>query len=652
MPPFVATDVAGEERADGGCLYWLSDTQINLLEPRRVELTRSVVEVVTPDGLQSAAQFDIDFDPSYEELVFHHVRVIRDGVVREVDPTSGLSIFRRERDLERARYDGRLTAHLVIPDVRVGDVIDVARSTVGADPLLGERFASEWRFSWGCWVGETRVRLLAPAERRFSAQGWNDPPVPQVKELGEGMVERTWMTRNTAPVPSEPDTPGWERTTASVRISDWPAWGEVADLFRGFYEAEPLPRDLEVEFRRTADQAGGSAQLAMALLRLVQGALRYQAVSIGVGGYVPRPLKQIWERRAGDCKDSSRLLAALLDRAGLDAVPCLVHTVRGYALDEEPPSAIAFDHCIVRLRLEGETYWLDPTNFPQGGALTNFCQARYGWSLPLEPGASLEFMGEPPLADTWMADELYELGPDPDSPATLTVKTVFGAWRADGLRRSLANDPSGLVRGYLDYYSRYFGEVEELAPISVHDDAEANQITTIERYRLMQPWEKHPDRNVVEFAVPDDLFAQHLTTSRTATRRRSIDLGLPRFASWKTTIKLPQAVAVSEWDRAFDIPGVRAFSKHSGNAAELKLYRAVTIRSRELKSSESEAFFDLRDAALRSQGVVVSLPVKNGRFAKARQRAQRMSFNISWRLVWWLTWLTLVIGSAIYRNYH
>ena len=33
-------------------------------------------------------------------------------------------VIQRELNMERAVYDGRMTAHMVIPDVREGDVIE------------------------------------------------------------------------------------------------------------------------------------------------------------------------------------------------------------------------------------------------------------------------------------------------------------------------------------------------------------------------------------------------------------------------------------------------------------------------------------------------------------------------------------------------
>lgn len=68
---------------------------------------------------------------------------------------------------------------------------------------------------------------------------------------------------------------------------------------------------------------------------------------------------------------------------GLDACAALTSTTHGMALPDLLAASDLFNHCIVRLRLKGTSYWLDPTCPEQTGRLTKLSQVRFGWALPL-----------------------------------------------------------------------------------------------------------------------------------------------------------------------------------------------------------------------------------------------------------------------------
>ena len=64
-------------------------------------------------------------------------------------------------------------------------------------------------------------------------------------------------------------------------------------------------------------------------------------------------------------------------------------TEAGQALKDFAPSSNLFNHCIVRLRLNGSTYWLDPTLRDQSGTLETVFQPHAGWALPMREELSI-----------------------------------------------------------------------------------------------------------------------------------------------------------------------------------------------------------------------------------------------------------------------
>ena len=644
---------APTDSVDGGRRFWLSDTQVDLRGGGQAWFSRVVAEVVTADGLQPIGQISIDFEPSYERLVLHHVRIIRAGETREIEIPPLLNVLRRERDLERAMYDGRHTAHLVVPDVRIGDVVDYAYTLHGAHPSFQGLFSAEFGLQWSCWVAQTRIRLLTDTARVLDTRTWGGIPVAETRTLEIGGKEWLWNTLNEAGARSEQDTPGWVRDRKALRIADRATWAQIAALFAGGYDTTgPLPGDLEA---RAAEIEAGTSDLAsrvVAALRLVQHDLRYHSVSLGDGGFVPRGLHHIWAVRAGDCKDASRLLTALLRRLGVEADPALVHTHMGRGLEADPPAANAFNHCIIRVRLDGQVYWLDPTRYPQGGALEKVSQARYGWALPLVDGAELEAMGQDTPTPIYDAKERFELDPAPEGRGKLTVDTHYRGWRADDIRRRLASEgPDAVARSYREYYERFFGAATELAPMTVEDDLDANVIRIGESYELAKPWEKLDEKRG-RFQPLDDLFAPHLTTQRSAQRRHPIDLGTPRSLSVETLIKLPHPIRIDGWDDALEAPGVRASSRFEAadqTGTLFRLSRGLTISRTEIRPEDAEAFFSLREGAI--SGSVVITDSKDA--PKAKPSGFMLGdFHFDYRAIWVVVWLLIIVVGQIVSRTH
>ena len=79
-------------------------------------------------------------------------------------------------------------------------------------------------------------------------------------------------------------------------------------------------------------------------LQLVEGRVRYVALLMGQGGYVPADAETTWSRRFGDCKAKTALLLGILHSLGIEAEPILVQSKFGDAIAERLPLISYFDH--------------------------------------------------------------------------------------------------------------------------------------------------------------------------------------------------------------------------------------------------------------------------------------------------------------------
>lgn len=81
--------------------------------------------------------------------------------------------------------------------------------------------------------------------------------------------------------------------------------------------------------------------------------LRYFAVSLDWGGFVPRSPEQALERSMGDCKDKTILAVAMLEHFGIDAVPVLFVARHHRHVDEAAPSPFYFNHMVLGIPWRG-----------------------------------------------------------------------------------------------------------------------------------------------------------------------------------------------------------------------------------------------------------------------------------------------------------
>ncbi|MER9791980.1 DUF3857 domain-containing protein [Mesorhizobium sp. M0213] len=113
-----AADPARSDQIKNGVSWLLSDDQIKHCAGGYVEYSRTVYKIVDRPGLDRGASIDLQFDPSRHKVTLNHLHIIRDGAVLDRLEGVEFDIFRRERDAEKGVFDGWLTAHVNIDDVR------------------------------------------------------------------------------------------------------------------------------------------------------------------------------------------------------------------------------------------------------------------------------------------------------------------------------------------------------------------------------------------------------------------------------------------------------------------------------------------------------------------------------------------------------
>ena len=615
---------ASQPVEEGDSDYLLVDDQLRLATPTE-HYQRIVERMVSLEAVEDSAQISIDIDPVHERVLLHDVRVIRNG--RSIDKLGDArrSLLNREEDLENGIINGRVTLHVLLQDVRVGDVLDYSYTRERNDPFGERAYNNYFNTQWSSPVRRFHLRILQRADQPLQIRDNGKLAKPVVERKG-AWIETTWSARDIAGVTGEAHRPRWFAFQPRIEISEFADWSAVRAWSQPMYALEPKQSAelaaLIAELKSEPDEA---ARIVRAL-RFVQDDIRYTGLEIGAGAYRPSQPATVLARRYGDCKDKVLLLVALLRGLGVEAHPALVSTrlVRGVA--DRLPGPGVFNHVIARIRWKESDYWLDPTVSGQGGALDTLVQADFGMALAIDgkPHGLEPMPARLGIQPGEFVTETFDLSNGREKSAGFTVRTVYREEEADEMRVKMRNNTvTALGKEYLDYYKKSYDGVRMSKPLVVKDDRAGNVVTVEESYVIDKPFRKNKSgkwKFRLEAYLVSDRTKDPAKTERTTPLARAF----PMHVQHQIVVKLDDswdidAEEVKISDPAFEYRSSVKFAK-----GRLQLdYQLRNIRDHvpadmfkgfaaKLSKVNDDAYFTLTeaedDAASDNRKIEVTLP--------------------------------------------
>lgn len=406
---------------------------------------RHVVKVLKTEGLQGGSR-SVTWDPVRDKVTIHALALVRGGQrIDLLKQGQDVLVLRREKNLERAMLDGRMTASIQIKDLQVGDIIDWSFTHERKDPLLGGRTNNFEQMGWAGVAGRYRVRMLWPDETPLTwrvTTGFPQPRLSKSGKINELLADATNVRTVKAPV----GAPARFQRLGLLEATTYTGWDDISRRMAPLYaKASTLASDSSLRAEIAAIAAAGADPKVRAFkaLQLVEDKTRYLFLGMGDGGYKPASADETWARRFGDCKGKTVLLLAILRELGVEAEPVLVHTTSGDGLEQRLPSAALFNHVLVRARIGGKSYWLDGTRSGDVGDIDGLRPPPFRWALPLRAdGAALEEILQTPLAKPDNeAVVRIDASAGLDKPARITMSTRMRGEAALSLARALRVAP-------------------------------------------------------------------------------------------------------------------------------------------------------------------------------------------------------------------
>jgi tetratricopeptide (TPR) repeat protein/transglutaminase-like putative cysteine protease len=342
------------------------DTQQRIEDGRLWSYIDVASHITSPEMLAQATSLALPWAPDKGDIIVHELSIWRGS--QRIDLLANgqkFTVLRREQALEQRELTGILTATLAVEGLQVGDILRLRASTTSKDAALGGRVQNVVpMIALPARVAFARARIswptATPPRWKLEADGVKAVPIRD----GQYTVLDLALP---APKPVEmpQDAPSRFRHPPMIEFATFADWADVSKTFAPLYGAEanaiapgsPLRTEVDAIMKADATPIGRAERA----LELVQDKIRYLAVGMDGGNYVPQKPARTWEVRYGDCKAKTVLLLSMLRAMGIDAEPVLAAVGSGDFVTERLPSAAAFNHVFVKATIGGQTLWLDGT---------------------------------------------------------------------------------------------------------------------------------------------------------------------------------------------------------------------------------------------------------------------------------------------------
>lgn len=169
-------------------LTLLNDEQIHV--PKKERYIRFVQKITDNVGVQDGSTISINYDPTYQTLLLHKIKVFRNGKMLNKLNVNDFQTIRQESSAENYIYDGSLNAIANLADIRNGDILDVSYTVKGFNPIHGNQFSGGTTLNDFQPVGKINYYLIS--KKKLQYKTLNSDIVPKIANY-KGYTTYNWQ---------------------------------------------------------------------------------------------------------------------------------------------------------------------------------------------------------------------------------------------------------------------------------------------------------------------------------------------------------------------------------------------------------------------------------------------------------------------------
>lgn len=470
-----------------GYYYVLVDEQYHRIHES--DYFHYATKVVSTMGLEHVSQIEIDFDPSYQAVQIHYVRIHRNGKIIDRTNSSDIKLLVEESQRGKGVINGENSLYANLSDVRVDDVVDFAYSIVGRNSIFNNYFNYKFRFGYSVPVGRITRSIVVEANTKLLYVSKNATIKPSVSTTK--YTTYNWIVNNSAIVSEESGTPSNYDPYPYIDVSNSKDWAEVKKWNKSLFKINEYDQSKIITLVDSIkSQHTNLENQITALVDFTQNNIRYLSSSGGIHSHKPHLPDYVMDKRYGDCKDKSLFLVELLKHIGVKSYPVLLHTSKRKINNFDNPSIYEFNHCILGIDYENKIHFVDPTIGFQGGDFKNKKVPYYGAVFLVDDKqAGFSEIPVDTLCNIVITEEIDVN--EETKEAILKVHSVYTGYEADEVRYTFANSSmSEMEENYRVYYEKFNDSVELVDSLKYMDDIKANKVETFEHYLMVDYWTK------------------------------------------------------------------------------------------------------------------------------------------------------------------
>ncbi len=537
---------------------------------------------LTPEGAQGITKAQLGFNSALDDLKIIQAKTLKsDGKEINVQ-TDGFAVQKGHSapgtGVTLPDWEVR---EINFPDVKVGDrVFREVVQTSKTSPLPGFQTFQDFLIPT-LEATEVAVRIEAPASMVLSVSAMPD----LVKSLeGDKQVWQGKLKNKATPL--EDNASSIRMRIPHVMVSTLANHQDLGQRFAGaMLEKAVITAEVDTLAKRLTANATTDEQRARAIYDWVRKEIKYVALFIGVGGWVPHDTDHILAKRYGDCKDHVTLMHALLKAVGIESRPALINTTPQYDLDPVP---VGFNHVITYIPALNKFLDATATHTP----FEMLPHVVYGKPVVVSNGHQADIKRTPALsssANVVVSQTHMKIGANGSAEVTLKVSATGHA--AFLVRQRLIQIPAGM--GSV--------AVQKILRQSGFQGKGELRFDTIDRDSLTQSFEanfnirdmlKNPEAGATLISPPLDLpiYIQKYMGSHQQERRSFPYICNSMRIREEFTMDFEEGYKLSRVPVRLsrEIPGVRYSSEYQRTGNRIEGWRQMDIDHPEQECSPDE----------------------------------------------------------------